>query len=119
MVPERSAAIDLLTQASIEPSVVGGGAMKTINTSSQTHYPRLNQSSPQQSDVIVESLKDYHFNVSNEGVVCDELIYMLSGGVHFYLYSPEGIIHLDVVASQRQGWLIMFKGSVPHGGFFY
>ena len=116
--PDKKEAICLLEQAGMKPSVSGGGAMQTINTVNGCKYPRLNQSTTEHHEIVVKHLQNFHCNMTVDKLACDELIYMLSGGVHFYFYTPRGIVHLDVIAARPLGWLLIYKGSIPHGGLF-
>jgi hypothetical protein len=118
LVPNRHDALRILQNANLEPSLPQGGSLCTVNTGNNCSYPRINQSSAMQKEKIVNNLIDFHRNTSADGIACDELIYMLNGSVHFYFFTPRGVVYLDVTSVDGVGWLLVYKGSIPHGGVF-
>ncbi len=119
ILPSKSEALSLLEQVDLIPAVAADyWSMQSTNVLNQCDYPRLNQSSTLQQEKIVTDLDRFHRNMTLEGVPSDEFIYMLNGSVHFYFFTARGVVHLDVTAADGAGWLLVYKGSIPHGGVF-
>lgn len=118
LLPSRENALSLLHQANITPSFENLGSLTSINRVNGCHYPRINQSTTANTETVVDNLELFHRNVSVDNIACDELIYMLYGSVHFYFYVNGKVVHLEITAANGKGWLLTYKGSIPHGGVF-
>ena len=119
LTPKREQLLRMLQTAGFSPSFHRGGYLKTINTTYSAAYPRINQRiTPATQDQYLDSMVKPHRNISPCGASVDEFIYMLSGTVYFFFLGEAQTIHVDLTASGVEGWLIMFKGGIPHGGTF-
>jgi hypothetical protein len=118
-VPSRLEALALIDEAQQKVSVPGGGCMVTKNVDTGRVYPYINQMTPSDFSKSSQSENSVtHINLSQEGVVCHELLYMLSGTVDFFFKADEGLVKLKVCAGRRCGWVLVFRGDSPHGGNF-
>ena len=119
LTPERDELLKMLQVAGFAPSFHRGGYLQTTNTTYSAEYPKINHlsSHPEQNCYIKSMLKP-HRNISPCGASVDQFMYMLSGTVYFFFLNGSNAIHLDLTVSGTDGWLLVFKGGIPHGGSF-
>lgn len=119
LTPDRDELLKILQTAGFSPSFHRGGHLQTTNRTYSADYPKINRLSfrADQNHYLNSMLKP-HRNISTCGASVDQFMFMLSGTVHFFFLSASQIIHLDLTVSGTDGWLLVFKGGIPHGGSF-
>jgi hypothetical protein len=112
----RERLLEIITGASREPHVPGGGALTTRVLPYKYNYPQL---------FVVEEGIDYsrfdrfHVNIAGVGTAVDEVAQILSGsGFVNHHSSPNGEIlslHVDC-PGEDAGWILTYDGGYLHIG---